>query len=96
MAPQGQVEVQTPHPAQTVSSTPATVFPRSVSSRIAWKGHVETHFRHPTQALVLTLATAGSDSIMSFESRESAFAAAALPWATDAGMSFGPWAAPAR
>ena len=51
MAPQGHVEVQTPHPAQTVSITLATIFPPlSSSSLMAWKGQVLTHLKQPTQA----------------------------------------------
>ena len=54
------------------------------------------HFEQAMQARSLTKATCGLVSMVSRAKRACTLEAAALPWATEEGISLGPWHAPAR
>jgi hypothetical protein len=88
--------VHIPQPWQTVSMTEALFWPRKTVISMAPKGQVEAHLAQPTQRWRFTAETWGSLASLSLEKRLRTLPAAALPWATEAGMSFGPWQAPAR
>ena len=96
MAPCGQVAVHRPQPWQTVSMTWAFCSPRISTSLMAPKGQQRMHLPQSTQRRMSTWAICGSLSSLSRAKSASTLAAAAEPWATEAGMSLAPWQTPAR
>ena len=62
---------------------------------MAWNGHMVLQTRQPEQAFSSTEATTGSMSTWPLLIIPWMRAAAAAPWDTESGMSFGPWQAPA-
>ena len=97
-----QIATHVPQPWQRPSFTRATVLMRlPLRSRISWSsiapyGHAWMHARQWTHVFSLTRAMLGSRSSSGYENRPSTLAAQADAWATQSGMSFGAWHAPAR
>jgi len=91
-APVGQAETHVPHPSHRTSFTSAT--PAGFSDSALY-GHIVTQTPHPPHNSSSIATTSGEWVNFSLASSAIAFAAAPLPCATDSGISFGPWPAPA-
>ena len=65
------------------------------SNSMALYGHMLLHIRQPEQSSSLIEATMGSIITVPLVIMPEIRAAAAAPWATEAGISLGPWHAPA-
>jgi hypothetical protein len=69
---------------------------RSSSNTIAEYGQLVMHVLHALHRSGMISEVIGSRTYLPRSARDRAQAAAAAPWATESGMSFGPWQAPAK
>ena len=92
IAPVGHADPHVPHPLHKISLTTDTFF--SSSKWIALYGQTFIHVWHPQQISSFTTAVVTSTSTFPLHMVARILAVAALAWATESVISFGPWQLP--